>query len=199
MTHEELYTKFVNDRGDISDHLATLRRLAGSVSSVVELGVRGGVSTLALLLGKPKLLTSFDINHFAMEPVYKKYAEYLEVNFKFIQENVLTTDKITECDLLFIDTMHSFDQMSCELYLHGNKAKKYLVFHDTVSFGSSDEGKLDYNELPSSLKDMLLSTRHRYGILPAINNFMLANRHWTVAEVHNNNNGLLVLERKDVN
>lgn len=196
MDHYDLLHKFIADNGDISQHLETLTKYAAECSSVVELGVRTGCSTLALLCGNPSYLTSFDINGFHNYELYQKFAKTLGVNFAFVQENVLTTNKISNCDLLFIDTLHSYDQLMCELYLHGNKASKYIIFHDTVTYASHDEGKLNHDTLPEELKDYLMKVPPAHGLIPAINKFLVENNHWNVKEFYQNNNGLCILERR---
>ena len=51
-------------------------------------------------------------------------------NYKFIESSTHDIE-IDETDLLFIDTEHHYDCLSVELALHADKARKYLVFHDT--------------------------------------------------------------------
>ena len=70
-----------------------------------------------------------------------------------------------------------YDQLKKELELHGNKAKKYLAFHDTVTFGTRGE-----------------SSGHK-GLMPAIEGFLQDNPQWAIKHHYKNNNGLLVLER----
>jgi len=60
---------------DIREHLDTLREYASRCNSVTELGVRWVVSTWALMAGRPKRLTSFDINHFGIYGVDPKILE----------------------------------------------------------------------------------------------------------------------------
>ena len=80
--------------------------------------------------------------------------------------------------MLFIDTLHQYGQLKKELNLHGNKAKKYLAFHDTVSFGREDE-----------------KNPKGKGLLLAINEFLEKNKELKIIEDLKNNNGLIVLER----
>jgi len=46
---------------DINEHLSTLMRYGQQCGSIVELGVRDGLSTLALLNARPKKMRSYDI------------------------------------------------------------------------------------------------------------------------------------------
>lgn len=78
----------------------------------------------------------------------------------------------------FIDTLHTYDQLKQELRLHGNKAKKFIAFHDTHTFGINGEDQKD-----------------KKGLLPAIIEFMIDNPHWNFKIHKTNNNGMTVLER----
>ena len=102
-----------------------------------------------------------------------------ELDYKFFQADVLEIE-IEETDLLFIDTYHTYGQLSKELELHGNKSRRYLIFHDTVTFGERGED------------------HKKPGIIKAIDEFLWENKHWSVRESFINNNGLVVLERSKV-
>lgn len=160
---------------DINQNLHILYDLAKECKTVIEMGVRTGVSTRAFLNTDVEL-TSYDIHlNQKVQNLFDK-ARKKGKNVKYIKDDVLKIS-IDEVDLLFIDTYHTYDQLKRELILHGNKAKKYLVFHDTHTFGLQDEvgkGK---------------------GLLPAIIEFMINNTHWKFKINKLNNNGLMVLER----
>lgn len=182
---------------DINQHLDTLQNLASQCETVIELGVRSGVSTYALLAGRPRQIKSFDINPIGpLEDIFNNHAVDNNISWKFYNENCLTTNNIDECDMLFIDTFHSFKQMSCELLLHGNKAKKYLVFHDTVTFGYNDElGDIKLQYLSESLQAFCHSLPDQKGIMPAIEKFIIDFPQWKIYEHYKNNNGLLVITK----
>lgn len=155
---------------DIGEHLETLKSYSAKCDRVVEFGVRTGNSTLALLAGQPVTLISYDIEPFTGENF--ELIMNAEDNFtEFYFEQASTLDiTIEECDMLFIDTEHTYKQLRAELEKHGNKASKFIIFHDTVAFG--------------------------YELLPAINEFIEENPHWYIAANYYNNNGLMILERK---
>lgn len=98
------------------------------------------------------------------------------VDFEFRKENTLENE-IEECDFLFLDTWHSYDQVKGELLLHGNKSRKYIGFHDTELYGFRD----------------MSGTQ---GIWPAIDEWLRANPHWYIHEKFANNNGVTILKRK---
>lgn len=180
---EEIYKQHCDKKSDINEHLPTLKRYAEQCDSVVEMGVRFVVSTWAFLAAKPKSLISIDIQHpetlgVSLETIYRAL-EGIDTKFEFRLENTLTNE-IEECDLLFIDTLHTYEQLIQELRRHGNKAKKYLIFHDTTTFGVVSE----------------LGGR---GLNLAISEFMLDNTHWITDKIYENNNGLTILRRQDEN
>jgi hypothetical protein len=48
---------------DINEHLVAIKDFASECETIIELGVRVSISTFALMMGKPKSLTSVDILH----------------------------------------------------------------------------------------------------------------------------------------
>ena len=171
------YKKAKTTPSDINENVHILYDLAKECDTVVEMGVRTGVSTRAFLASDVKLL-SFDL---VLDQTVKQLfgiAQKQGKHVQYIQGNVLDIE-IEEADMLFIDTFHTYDQLSRELRQHGNKAKKYLVFHDTYTFGLQGESNNDNR-----------------GLLTAIIEFMVINPHWAFKLIKTNNNGLLVLERK---
>jgi hypothetical protein len=161
---------------DINENVHILYELAKECKTVVEMGVRTGVSTRAFLNTNAELL-AFDI---VLNDNVKKLfdlAKQKGKNAQYIQADVLNIE-IEETDLLFIDTLHTYEQLKQELALHGNQAKKYIAFHDTHTFGLRDE-----------------IGNGRNGLLTAIIEFMAKNPHWKFKIHKTNNNGFTVLER----
>jgi hypothetical protein len=133
---------------------------------------------VAFICAEPEVLVSYDID-VRCRPVYsflKPYADALNVSFKLILADTgLISAEPT--DMLFIDTWHNAVHIEKELRLSGNAARKFLVFHDTVTFGKIGE-------------------KGGEGIRRPIEEFVVANPHWSLLREFKNNNGLLVLERK---
>lgn len=169
-----MFEYLCNTKSDINEHLPTLRDLASECESVVEMGVRYCVSTWAFIEGlKPNTaLVSIDIKHPSKYngdlAAVEKACKNKGITFKFYEASTLEID-IPEVDMLFIDTDHTYAQLKGELTRHGNKAKKYLVFHDTVSCETE--------------------------LMPAIEEFMKENKKWKIKAHYTNCNGVLVLER----
>ena len=186
MTYEEMidqeYENSKNRKSDINEHLQLLKELAEECNHVTEMGVRFGDSTRAFLKADV-VLRSYDIELndgvgrlFDAAKRAGKDAEYIKADTRDLE--------IEETDLLFIDTWHSYTQLKMELFLHGNKARKYLAFHDTWTYGVKDES-WDKNRVAIGTE----------GLIPAIVRFVIDNPEWKFKVFRTNNNGLTVLER----
>ena len=170
------YDELKNSNLDISEHLETLKRYAEQSESIVEMGVRRMVSTFSFIKGVPKKLTCIDAVHpreylednADLFDVTVEICNVLGIDFEFILGDTLKIE-IEPCNLLFIDTLHTFDQLSIELKLHGSKSKKWIILHDIES--AKDE------------------------LIPAVMQFLLQNTEWFIKEIYRNNNGLMILER----
>lgn len=198
---QEIYEDACNcEVSDIYMHLPVLYEYAKKCDHVTEMGARSGNSTSAFLYANPKKFVSYDYQYENPEPhlarevnalikVFEKAKEQ-GVNCEYIGADVLTVD-IEETDLLFIDTWHCYDQLKKELELHAGKVRKYIVFHDTFTFGERGEGypHLDPNH---PQKDNLDGTG---GIRPAIDEFLGENENWKIEYETEENNGLIVIAK----
>ena len=177
MTIEEQFQLRVNSPSDINEHLETIKRYASDCEHITEMGVRWVVSTWALLAAKPKRLVSIDIVQCAIQEAATA-AQAEGIDFEFV---VADTSKpqlnIETTDLLFIDTWHVYDQLKKEFQLHADKVRKYIVLHDTTTFGEVGE-----------------SGAHK-GLWLAVEEFLAENQNWILKERFTHNNGLTVLER----
>ena len=191
MNMEEFYLNLCNTPSDINEHLPVLRHYSSKCKHITEMGVRGVVSTFAFAVANPLVLRSIDLYHPSnwngeeKLNYIEKYCEKNNIDFKFILANTLEVE-IEDTDFLFIDTLHTYEQLKTELNLHGNKAKKYIGFHDTTLFAYQDENNSYTNKLMSGpIK----------GLWPAIEEFIIKNPHWKIEERKTNNNGLTILKR----
>lgn len=172
--------EWADEDSDIHEHLPLLRDLASRCSHVTEFGLRRGSSTTALLAGQPETLISWDIKIGAI--VSNHTADLYNARGKTVFEpRVGSTLEVTieETDLLFIDTLHTSEQLKAELIRHHAKVRKFLVFHDTQTFGQiGEDGK-------------------EPGLRAVIRGFQkFATRGvWFLLADLKNNNGLVVLER----
>ena len=175
-----LYSQGFDDRThDICEHLHTLKILADSVEHITEFGVRNGISTIAFLAGKPKVLRSYDIDDYKSYDTTKELIANFDIDYKFIKASTLEID-IEPTDLLFIDTLHTYDQLKAELERHAKNVKQYILFHDTYAYGYKGERE------------------NSKGLVPAIEEFLKANPNWKIKRIYNNCNGLLIIQNMSV-
>lgn len=173
---EEKYTYWVNTPGDIHEHLPTLKKYAEEVNHITEMGVRWVVSTWALLMGKPQKMISYDwgFNEHIEELI--EITKDIDTDFTFIQADTGKIE-IELTDLLFIDTMHTYEHLKLELSLHAKNVNKYIILHDTITFGRRGQD----GSTP--------------GLIKAVDEFLQDNEEWQIKEHFSNNNGLTILER----
>jgi hypothetical protein len=190
---------------DIHQHLPILRELAESCEHVTEFGTRrANGSTLAFLAAQPAVFIAWDINPWSI--VQQRVADLLSMgideqgrwsgrigrtDFQPRCGDTLAIEPIEHTDLLFIDTYHTRTQLLAELARHCDpgsnpgktlRVRKYLAFHDTSTFGERGE---DGSE--PGLLDAVRYYQRKFA-------FPL----WGLKYQHTNNNGLIVLERIDV-
>ena len=163
---------------DINEHLPMLYYLAQQCDHVTEFGVRTGASTLAFLhglQGRPATLRSYDIND--QYGVQDSLTRWTRVEWTFSICSTLSITRIEPTDLLFVDTLHNYDQVRQELALHGDAARRWIVFHDTETFGTiGDDGGRGINQ--------------------AITEWLEAKPEWRIVYRTHRNNGLTVIERQ---
>lgn len=174
LTLEDLYRVACTLPSDIHEHCATLFALAKDCRHVTEMGTRTGVSTAAFLYAQPERLVCYD--RIRMPQVDRLRHLAGRTQFIFHQADVLQTD-VEETDLLFIDTWHVYEQLKEELRRHASKARRYIVLHDTTTYGAVGEAE-----------------GHR-GIWPALEEF-LHEGDFVLQNRYENNNGLTVIRRK---
>lgn len=172
---EEIYAICWSHPSDTNALFPTFRKYAAECPHITEFGVRGVFSTWAFLAARPKRMVGYDIQSSGNIEEARIEAGKASVEFVFIQADVLEA-KIDQTDLLFIDTRHTYAQLAGELARHADKVQKYILVHDTESFGrvGEDGGP---------------------GEIQAIEEFLAAHPEWTVRERLTISNGLVVLER----
>lgn len=178
---EEAYKELCLTPSDINYHLPTLKAYGHACNRITEFGVRWVVSTFPLLLSKPRVLRSYDLqppSAFGAQTkieLIEDAADELGVDFRFIQGDTREVE-IDETDFLFIDTWHVYEQLKAELEKHSHKVTKFIGMHDTHTFGENGEG-----------------AGHK-GLRPAINEF-LEKGGWEIEYETTENNGLTIIKR----
>lgn len=187
---ESIYRAHCAANTAMSPHLPRLAALAEGLSLAVEFGVKRGASSSALLLGANRVI-SYDI---APTPEAKQLAEIVGDRWSYRIEDSRAA-AVPECDLLFVDSQHDYEQCSAELVAHGNKARRWLVFHDTSTFGvvgaNGETGKHKWTYVAGKGSVPL----DCLGIRQAIDEHMIANPHWVIHAAYPDSHGLLVLRR----
>lgn len=123
-------TKLFNDPNlveyscDIVKHKYYLSEISAD-QTVVELGVRCGFSSVCFLMTCKKLI-SYDIVFTPQAQILAKQCP----SWTFYKADSLSVE-IPECDILFIDTEHTYSQLSAELRMHNKKVAKKIIMHDT--------------------------------------------------------------------
>jgi cephalosporin hydroxylase len=170
---EDWYRQAWQTPSDINEHCPALRDYASRSESVVEFGVRRGVSTVALLAGQPGRLTSYDLNTTPEVGGLSQRAG--RTDFRFVQGDSRYVE-IDDCDLLFVDTKHTADQLYAELSRHAPKVRKWIALHDTEIYGERGEDGGP-------------------GLLVALRRYLREHPEWGVVRHDANNHGFTVVSR----
>lgn len=186
MTIQEKYKEKCNHPSDINELLPTLKAYADMCEHVTEMGVRTVVATYAFLASKAKQVVGIDIVKWEQVEPCAELCRKENRAWKFIKADVLKYE-IEETDFLFIDTFHTYSQLSAELKLHAHKARKYLGFHDTTTY--AHKGEDSYEAVSKS------GMNCGRGLWKAIEEFLAANPEWVIDLKLENNNGLTILKR----
>lgn len=173
------YQEHLSRTSDIQQHLGLLHGLAcaGDVDQVVELGFRTGVSASAFLATGKRLL-SIDLDKSCKAHVSRLAKDYPHTfTFKVGDSRVFPQ---IECDLLFIDSDHTYATTLAELEHWETFVSKWIVLHDTTSFGRKDR-----------------PPGNGPGVMSAIDSFLeMPSDEWMQWLHLRNNNGLTILKRR---
>lgn len=194
---QEKFTYHCSRPSDINEHLPILKEYAEKCDHITEMGVRDVVSTWAFLAGNPKVIRSYDV--YQSPNIEEAIQEGMNknVDIVFTKADVLEIE-IEPTDLLFIDTLHTYSQLKKELAIHAHKVRKYIIFHDVVTYGHKPEPS-EFNthkgvvkQIPEVLKNYVKNDK---GIMPAIEEFLKSEKDWSVEKLLTNNNGLMIIKR----
>lgn len=174
-----------NEPGDIYKHLPTLNEYAAKSDSVLEIGFGYGNSTLAFIEACRFVRTieidrSWNLSGISNA---REYAKSLNTDYDIIygdSRSNATLEASPDVDFLFIDGDHSYKTVKKELEMYASKARKYIGFHDIVTFG--------YRNMIINPGDDI------HGINWAIEQFLETHPEWKIDYVNIFNNGLLILK-----
>ena len=171
-------------------HLPRLRQLAQGCARAIEFGTKSGASASALLLGAEEVI-SYDI---VPDPACDMLLRAAAGRWTYVIEDSRQAP-VLPCDLLLLDSLHTYEQVAAELARHGDAVRQYLVFHDTLTFGSigadGESGRWRWEPVVGQSVPL-----DALGIRPAIDEWMISRPIWRIAASYADSHGLLVLERK---
>lgn len=192
---DEKYHYLSSVTGDINHYFSTITKYCRECDSVAELGVRWVTGTWAFLYGLreenkdyhlPKKYVGIDIDPIEKwDPsalnLLKQGAKQRAIDYNFIQVSSIDPNIINSLpnfDLVFVDTLHTYDQVKKELDIWHLKTNKYIMFHDTTLFRY---GGFDGDTI---------------GIWPAITEFLTNHPEWEMWETIPSSPGLTIIKRK---
>lgn len=206
-TIKNRYNYLKNSSSDINEHLETLYKYATKCESVIELGVRGCVSSWALINGlidnnsNNKKIFLNDLEKCNIESLVNAVNTFnrssnnkIQLDYQWI--NDLDLELKSSYDLTFIDTWHIYGQLKRELNKFSKYTNKYIIMHDTTIdeiYGENIRCGLNIEELQK--KSGFTREELTTGLKRAIDEFLAENSNWVLKEKFTNNNGLTILER----
>jgi hypothetical protein len=207
---QEHYTYIVNKcntlsntHSEIYQHLPTLYKYARDCNSVIELGVRGCISSWVFLRGLLDNNRSADKRRILLNDIEEcNIAEFLaitqplpiQVDYKWINDLELEVDG--NYDLTFIDTWHVYGQLKRELEKFSGITNKYIIMHDTtVDEFYGETIRLSMNAQQQHEITGFPLEEINCGLGPAIHEFLTNHPEWKLRDQFTNNNGLTVLQR----
>lgn len=179
-----------NERHSTGPHLPRLRQYAVGCNVAVEFGTQYGAATSALLMGALSVI-SYDVER---SPRLDALAAAAGDRLLLCQQDTRTAPVIVPCDLLFVDSAHTYAQVAAELTRHADAVTRWLIFHDAMTFGSigADSASGAVSWLPK--RGVAIPPGH-YGIRLAIDELQIRDPSWRVYAHFPESHGLLVLKR----
>jgi cephalosporin hydroxylase len=156
---------WADENVDMAPHYRTLIQYALECQTIVEWGVRGGVSTWALLDGLPAdgVLWSVDVIPCIVPPRVSE-----DPRWRFLVgddlDPAIQAQLPDKCDLVCIDTSHEYEQTVGELAYAVTLEPRRIVMHDYVmepvlraanEFIEREGWKLVANEMPFGLATLV--------------------------------------------
>jgi len=206
---ENKYRELCTTPSDINEHLPTLFYYSSKCQSAIELGVRGVISTYAILYGL--LLNSNDKKKLLLNDIVPcnisdiiEISNDLEVDLNYQWISDLEMDINENYDLTFIDTFHVYGQLKRELDKFSKITNKYIIMHDTtvdeihgeiIRMFPNQEWHINEAQRMSKITNIPQEELLK-GLWPAVEEFLDGNPEWSLCKRYMNNNGLTILERK---
>ena len=199
---EKKFNNLSNCPSYINEHLPTLAKYAQECESIIELGVRGCISSWAFVFGllnnnkKIKKILLNDITECDINELLN-ITKDLDIITEYNWINDLELNITENVDLVFIDTWHVYGQLKRELDKFSKITNKYIIMHDTTVDGIVGETiRNGWNAQQQSIETGFPIEEINCGLWKAIEEFLDNNNNWKLKERYTNNNGLTILEKK---
>ena len=114
----------------------------------------------------------------------------LDIEYEYFKEDTGEVI-IPPVDVLFIDSEHTYQHMMRELANNKDLVSTYVALHDTSGkYSTWEDWPFDHER-----RGELAKYPEKYGMWPAVQDFVLENPEWEIAYRHTVGNGLTVLKR----
>ena len=204
-----------NTASDINEHLPTLFRYAKHCNSALELGVRGCVSSWAISAGLLENKNGVKKRIFMNDSRECQIGELvdileplgIDVKYEWKNDLEIVFGADEKYDMVFIDTWHVYGQIKRELEKFSAVATKYIIMHDTtvdeVDGETLREYGYNYQQAFGRATELAAETgiprdEIMKGMWFGIQEFLANHPEWFIKDRFFNNNGLMVLARRQV-
>ena len=177
----------------ITQDIEFISQIVSECKSVVELGTGQSAMDRVFLRYDVKLDT-YDIED--CPDNFLEEAKSAGKDVTFHKEDTLKVE-IPETDILFVDSFHSYEQVKTELALHASKAKRYIIFHDTVLFANKNQGIVcdEESDIQLAAESIGILEPTTKGIVPAIEEFLESHPEWSIVYNSKEGNGMIVIKK----
>jgi predicted O-methyltransferase YrrM len=197
-TVHDVYEEFCKQpQYAITHHLPYLKQMAARCDVIVELGVSAGRSSSAFLCGMPEngRLISYDV------VITKSARELHRLAGDGGPEWLLCHGRSEEAtpgehDMLFVDSLHTYKQVKAELDLWADHCRRWIILHDTVTFGAYAADGETGRHVPRARGSVQVTSPEQLGIRMAVDELMMRDDSWHVERHDWRSHGLLTLERR---
>ena len=204
-----------NTASDINEHLPTLFRYAKQCNSALELGVRGCVSSWAISAGLLENKNGVKKRIFMNDSRECQIGELvdileplgIDVKYEWKNDLEIVFGADEKYDMVFIDTWHVYGQIKRELEKFSAVATKYIIMHDTtvdeVDGETLREYGYNYQQAFGRATELATETgiprdEIMKGMWFGIQEFLANHPEWFIKDRFFNNNGWMVLARRQV-
>ena len=153
------------------EYIRQLPSILKNCESYRELGTNQGGSASVALLQKLKYYELIDKSFKNFNPIKKYFDEYTKENnieICYREMSSLEVNTIVKTDFILIDSVHKYNHVTKEIKKYEPLTKKYMMFHDTISYP---------------------------GVREAVISFLTENKHWKIVEEQTVTPGYIVLGR----